>query len=116
MTPTVELAGLNGSAEPMIADIVGWMTGGDRQSAKNWLSTFLGQYPQDVVRESYLDLRTQIAEGKIISRPLMVWSKIAARMKDRRPGAGSTEKPPTESRRDRLMRHVQEAAAKEARR
>jgi hypothetical protein len=99
----------------MIADIMGWMTGGDRQSAKNWLSTFLGQYAQEVVRESYLDLKTQIAEGKIISRPLAVWSKIASRIKAA-PKQSSRPGSPAESRRDRLMRHVQEAAAKEARR
>ena len=107
MTPREEgLAGLNGSADPMISDIVGWMTGGDRQSAKNWLSTFLGQYAQEGVRESYLDLKTQIAEGKIISRPLMVWSRIAARMKTQRPAANAAPIQ-SESKRERKSKQFQ---------
>ncbi len=114
MTPREEgLAGLNGSADPMITDIVGWMTGGDRQSAKNWLSTFLGQYAQEVVRESYLDLKTQIAEGKIISRPLMVWSKIAARMKAT-PRQKAAQEAPKESTRESIRRFTEEQLAAQA--
>ncbi len=112
MTPREEgLAGLNGSADPMIADIVGWMTGGDRQSAKNWLSTFLGQYAQEVVRESYFELKTQLADGKIISRPLQVWSKIAARLKAT-PRQKAAQEAPKESTRESILRFAEQAEAK----
>lgn len=107
------LAGLNGSAEPMIVDIINWMTGGDRQSAKNWLSTFLNQYAQDVVRESYFTLKTDIAEGKLISQPLRVWSKIAARLKSEPRQRGvSGDGAAKESRSERIKRFVDEASEK----
>lgn len=112
---TPALAGLNGSADPMISDIVGWMTGGDRQSAKNWLSTFLGQYAQDVVRESYFDLKTQIAEGKLIAQPLRVWAKIAARLKaEPKSRTGEAKISKSEERRAYAERKAEEFAAQRA--
>ena len=87
------------------------MTGGDRQSAKNWLSTFLAQYAQDVVRESYFTLKTDIAEGKLIAQPLRVWAKIAARLKAEPKKAGADD-PPKESTRESIRRFSEEAEAK----
>lgn len=80
-TSARELAGLNGSADPMISDIVGWMHGGDEKAARNWLAAMVSQMSQDTVRRSYLKLKTDLAEGALIAKPLQTWTKIAQRMK-----------------------------------
>ncbi len=106
MTPSGGLAGLNGSADPMLSDIVGWMVGGDRQSAKNWLTSFLSQYNQDIVRESYFAVKTDIAEGKLVSQPLRLWAKIAARIKAE--PKRSTTDPHKESTAARFKRYLED--------
>lgn len=75
------LAGLNGSAAAMIADIVAWLNYGDERNARQWLTTTLHTFGQRVTAESYQKLKTDIAEGAVIARPLQTWSKIAQRMK-----------------------------------
>ena len=75
------LAGLNGAADLMLKDVMGWMPGGDPITARRWLNTTLHTYGQDVTRESYQKLVTDIASGMVIAQPLQTWSKIATRMK-----------------------------------
>ena len=86
-----ELAGLNGSADPMISDIVGWMPGGTETLARNWLKTMVSQLGQDAVRRSYLKLKTDLACGSLIAQPLQTWPKIAHRMKAEPASAATPE-------------------------
>ena len=109
--PARGLAGLNGSADPMISDIVGWMYGGDEKAARNWLSAMVSQMGQDTVRKSYLKLKTDLAEGALIAKPLQTWTKIAQRLKAE-PAAQSGNGAVAETRRDRIRKHIEEAQAK----
>lgn len=105
-----ELSGLNGSAEPMLCDVIAWMNNGDMRAARNWLSTTISTFGQDVTKASYHKLKTDIAEGQIVSRPLQTWSKIAQRMVSD-PKAGAVQaKQPTRSERVRAV--VEETQAK----
>lgn len=74
------VSGLNGAASEMLSDIAGWMNSGDFVSARNWLRTFVSLHHHDVVKESYLKLKTDLSTGKVISMPLQTWGKIASRM------------------------------------
>ena len=109
--PARGLAGLNGSADPMISDIVGWMYGGDEKAARNWLSAMVSQMGRDTVRKSYLKLKTDLAEGALIAKPLQTWTKIAQRLKAE-PAAQSGNGAVAETRRDRIRKHIEEAQAK----
>lgn len=105
------LAGLNGSAEPMIADIRVWMVGGDDRSARQWLATMLSQYPQEVIRNAYVKLKTDLASGSLVAKPLQTWARIAQRMGEepKQAKAGATSGP---TRRDRIRQYIEEAQAK----
>jgi hypothetical protein len=82
LSPVVgELAGLNGAADPMLKDILGWLGSGGESNARQWLSTFIVMHGQEIVKESYLKLKTDILSGGLISRPLQTWSTIATRLK-----------------------------------
>ena len=78
------LAGLNGSAEPMLRDIAGWMNGGDESAARQWLATQISLYGQRIVCDSYAKLKTDLAGNgsQLIARPLQTWVRIAQRMRD----------------------------------
>ena len=105
------LAGLNGSSEPMISDILGWMNCGDKRSARQWLATTLHTFGQTVTAESYQKLKTDIAEGVVIARPLQTWSKIAQRMKADPKSAAASTKDTLASKRERIRKHMQEVEA-----
>lgn len=107
-----ELSGLNGSAEPMLEDIIAWMNGGDLRGARNWLNSTISMFGQDVTKASYHKLKTELAEGQIVSRPLQTWSKIAQRMKAEPRSAGSPAKDAAVSRRERIRKHVEETEEK----
>jgi len=106
-----ELAGLNGSADPMLADIVSWMNGGDISNARQWLSRMIGINGADVVKSSYQKLVTDITDGKTISAPLQTWGKIATRMRSE-PQAMRGTAQSGESRRERIRRIAEETEAK----
>jgi hypothetical protein len=76
-----ELAGLNGSADLMIQDLVGWLYHGDDRNAAIWLAGTVKLFGHDVTRDSYAKLKADIASGQIIARPIQAWTKIAQRMK-----------------------------------
>lgn len=113
-TPVVRegLAGLNGSADPMISDILAWMGSGTEFNARQWLSTFVQQFGQEVVRNSYMKLKTDLLSGSLIAKPLATWSRIAQRMKAEPPERGSRDDTPKETRRDRMRRYIEEAQSK----
>jgi hypothetical protein len=106
-----ELAGLNGSADLMLADIMRWMSGGDEKSARAWLAKTIHLYGNEVVRDSYQKLGTDILTGKPIAQPLQTWSKIAMRMRDEPKGA-APEATPKESTRESIRRYAEEAEAR----
>ena len=68
-------------AEAMISDIIGWMHGGDRKSAENWLANTTKTFGNDATRESYHKLKTDLLTGSVISRKLQAWSEMARRYK-----------------------------------
>lgn len=78
------LAGLNGSAAPMLRDIVAWMNGGDEPAARSWLATQTALYGDRAVRDSYAKLKTDLAcsGSRSIAKPLQTWCRIAQRMRD----------------------------------
>lgn len=91
-----EIGGLNGSTAAMLGDIKGWMPGGDDQLAREWLSKFVHIHGQDITKNSYLKLVTDLASGNIIARPMQAWTSIAQRMKDA-PRNKSQQVPPSET-------------------
>jgi len=91
------LAGLNGSAEPMLRDVLGWMHGGTQSSAEQWITNTAHQYGQAVVRDSYVKLKTDLATGFITGNPLRTWVAIAQRM-SREPPKSTPGSPPVKSR------------------
>lgn len=93
------LAGLNGSTEPMVADVVRWMNAGDEKSARKWLSGTVAAFGQDITKDAWSKLRTDIATGLVIAQPLQTWSKIAIRMRDERKRA-----PPISKRDEELAK------------
>lgn len=106
----VNLAGLNGAAEPMLNDILGWMSGGDVTSARNWLSKFIHIHGQDVVRDSYQKLSTDMISGSIITQPLQTWGRIASRLRqERKTGADHQKAAPVESAGDKIRKFAEEA-------
>jgi hypothetical protein len=110
-----ELAGLNGAADLMIADIVRWMSGGDEKTARTWLAKTIHLYGSEVVRNSYHKLSTDIASQKPIAQPLQTWSKIAARMRSEPKGDAAPEPTPKESTRESIRRYAEEAQEKRKR-
>ena len=105
--------GLNGAAAAMLSDIVGWMNAGDEQSARQWLKTFVSTHGQDVVKQSYLKLKTDMLEGSIVARPLAVWSQIAKRIKSDPAKAAAAPPPNNEDRVERMKRRAAEQLAKQ---
>jgi len=65
----------------MISDILGWMGSGTEVNARQWLATFVQQFGQETVRNSYMKLKTDVLSGSIIAKHLQTWTKIAQRMK-----------------------------------
>ena len=108
-SPSPALAGLNGSADPMLADIVKWMPGGTEANARNWLASIVSQLGQEAVRNSYVKLKTDLATGSLIAKPLQTWTKIAQRMKSD-PSEGA------ESQIDRIKRLCAEVEERGVRR
>lgn len=68
-------------SETMITDIIGWMHGGDRLSAQNWLASTVKTFGQEATASGYHKLKTDLATGSVISRKLQAWSEIARRYK-----------------------------------
>lgn len=100
---------MNGSADPMLTDIIAWMPGGDPIVARRWLNTTLHTYGQEITRESYQKLVTDIASGMTIAQPLQTWSKIATRMKQEGPKrAGPVAADANSGRRERMRRFAEE--------
>ena len=77
-------------AEAMITDIIGWMHGGDRKSAENWLASTSRTFGNNETREAYHKLKTDLLTGTVVSRKLQAWSEIARRFKANPPA----KKPP----------------------
>jgi uncharacterized protein YdaU (DUF1376 family) len=86
------LAGLNGSASPMIQDIIGWMHNGDERSARSWLQTQITTFGVTATKESWAKLKTEIAEGGVFAHPLRAWSGIARTRKSDAEKATATGK------------------------
>ena len=70
------LASLNGAAYPMLESIKGWVTLDD-QGARTWLTGTIQHFGEQATKDAFHKLKTDIAEGKLIGRPLQVWSTIA---------------------------------------
>ena len=74
------LAGLNGMAVSMIADVTKWMVGGDEVCARNWLNTTTRTFGSDITKAAYQKLGTDMLNGQTFAKPLQAWSSIAQRM------------------------------------
>jgi hypothetical protein len=111
-----ELAGslsdLNGSAEPMIRDILGWLgPGGSSMNARQWLASTLNTFGQDVTAQSYHKLKTDMLTGGIVAKPMQTWVKIAQRMKTE-PKAVAPPKDTIADKRERMRKSAEAAEAK----
>ena len=80
VSPREGLASLNGTAYAMISDIAGWMHNGDEQCAKTWLASTIQIYGDQITKQAYHKLGTDMAEGRTFARPLQTWTAIARRM------------------------------------
>lgn len=74
------LAGLNGVAVQMIADVARWMNAGDKALARNWLTTTIGIFGHEVVKQAYQKLCTDLATGTVTANPLKTLTSICQRM------------------------------------
>jgi uncharacterized protein YdaU (DUF1376 family) len=74
------LAGLNGSAYPMLKSIRGWMVGGDEHSAREWLGNTINAFGEEPTKSAFQKISTEILDGKTVARPLQAWATIARRM------------------------------------
>lgn len=74
------LAGLNGMAVSMIADVTKWMVGGDEVCARNWLNTTTKTFGSEITKAAYQKLGTDMLNGQTFAKPLQAWSSIAQRM------------------------------------
>ena len=74
------LAGDLGIADAMLLDIQAWVPSMDRPGAESWLSTQRQTFGASTVSASYAKLKTDMATGGLVSKPLQAWSKIAGRM------------------------------------
>jgi Helix-turn-helix domain len=81
---------LNGTADLMTADAIRWMPQRDPTAARNWLTRLVQIHGQDVVKESWGKLCTDIAAGMVIAQPLQTWSKIATRLAGEKKQRGPT--------------------------
>jgi hypothetical protein len=107
-----ELSGLNGSAEPMVRDILGWLgPRGEITNARQWLTSTLHTFGEDVTAQSYHKLKTDIATGKLIASPIHTWTRIAQRMKAEPKTAAPVKDTPADKR-ARIRQHVEAEAAK----
>jgi len=73
---------LAGPIDPMIADLIGWMSFGDERTARQWLSNTIRACGQEPTNDAYAKLKTELATGSLIAHPIQTWSKIAQRMRD----------------------------------
>lgn len=110
-----ELAGLNGSAELMVADIQQWLEPpATTANARQWLANTVRTFGQDVTAQSYHKLKTDMLTGGIVAKPLQAWAKIAQRLKAEQQKAADPPPPPQKpSRRAHFAKLVEEAAAEQ---
>jgi hypothetical protein len=106
------LAGLNGAAEPMLQDVINWMIGGDEARAREWLAKMIHINGQEITKQSYLKLSTDMLSGSLVARPLEVWGKIATRMRQEPKGSAAPEATPKESTRESIRKYAEEAEAR----
>lgn len=69
-------------ASQMAQDVAGWMSGGDEQLAREWLRNTRSAYGNDNLRDAWIKLKSDLAEGKIIANKLGTLSAIAKRLKE----------------------------------
>jgi len=109
------VSGLNGAASEMLSDVAAWMNSGDMVSARNWLRSFVNLHHHDVVKESYLKLKTDLVTGKVISMPLQTWGKIASRMAaEAKHAPAARSGAPMEDRADIALRALRTAIDRKA--
>lgn len=107
-----ELAGLNGSAELMVDDILRWLEPpATKVNARQWLASTLRTFGQDVTAQSYHKLKTDLMTGGLVAKPLQAWSKIAQRMKAE-PKAAAPPKDTAADKRERMRKSAEAAEAK----
>jgi hypothetical protein len=71
----------------MLADVRKWMLHGDERSAQDWLAKAFAVFGEKNVRDAWVQLVTEMADGKAFAKPLAMWSTIARRLRDERPQA-----------------------------
>jgi len=67
----------NDVASQMVRDICAWQPGMPEDRAREWLANLCQLQGGDAVLDAYTTLKTNLAAGKPIARPLQAWSKIA---------------------------------------
>jgi hypothetical protein len=82
---SIELkSAFNGQTEILLGDVQRWLgPTGRRDNAIKWLSGTLSAYGQVPTIQAHQMLIADEANGKVISNPLVVWSKAAGTMRDR---------------------------------
>jgi uncharacterized protein YdaU (DUF1376 family) len=74
------LGALNGAAYPMLESITAWMPHMDDPCAREWLRKTILNFGEQPTKEAFQTVTTRIAEGRPITHPLRLWSKIAGTM------------------------------------
>lgn len=64
----------------MIASVASWGCGMPEANARQWLATTVRTFGQGPTARAYHKLKTDLATGSLISRPLQTWTAIAMRM------------------------------------
>lgn len=87
---TENLAGQD-LASQMAEDVASWMHGGDDKLARTWLRNASTSYGSGNLRDAWMKLKTDLAEGRIVANKLATLSAIAKRIKETPPVAKLSE-------------------------
>lgn len=101
-------------ASLMAEDVAGWMSGGDVETARTWLRNTAAAYGNANLRDAWIKLKSDLAEGKLVANKVTTLSQIAKRI-HAEGGAvvGRQDRPPPkyQSERDKKI-EAQDAAFK----
>lgn len=75
-----KLASLN-VADEIVQDLIEWVPGFDDKSARNWLAGTVRTFGSEVVQQAWHKLKTDMATGSVVARPIQTLTSICQRMK-----------------------------------
>jgi hypothetical protein len=77
------LAGLNGARTEIVETLAVWLSpyAPDTQTAEGWLATACALHGSATVKRAFGELRSKLAQGDVIARPVPLLNRICERIK-----------------------------------